>query len=291
MPGRTRNFFLLHLIVFIWGWTAILGKLITISSTSLVWYRILIAVTGILIYLKLTSASLRTTSKALLKFFGVGLIIALHWVFFYEAIKVSTISVTLACFASGTLFASLLEPLFFKRRIIPMEIIFGLIVIAGIYLIFQFESQYVLGIVFSLAAAFLSSLFTVFNAILVREHDSRIISFYELLGGFAGLSIFMLLSGSFTPEFFNISSSDWIYLVILALVCTAFAFIVSVEIMKEINPFTIVLTVNLEPIYGIILAYFIFGEEERMTLGFYIGSLVVLATIFANAALKKYFGR
>jgi drug/metabolite transporter (DMT)-like permease len=256
-----------------------------------VWYRILIAVSAILVYLKLTGVKLRTSSRSLAQFFGVGLIIALHWVFFYEAIKVSNISVTLACFASGTLFASLLEPLFFRRRIVPVEIFFGLIVIAGIYMIFQFESQYVLGIVFSLAAAFLSSLFTVLNGILVREHDSRIISFYELLGGLAGMTVYFLITGGFTKEFFNVPAMDWLHLTILAIVCTSFTFIVSVEIMKEINPFTVVLTVNLEPIYGIILAYFIFGEEERMTLGFYIGSLVVLATIFANAMLKKYFSR
>lgn len=291
MLGRYRNFILLHLIVFIWGWTAILGKLITVPSTSLVWYRILIAVAAIIIYLKLTGIKLYVSSIPLLKFFGVGAIIALHWVFFFEAIKVSTVSVTLACFASGTLFASLLEPLFYKRRIIAMEIIFGLIVIAGIYMIFRFESQYVLGIVYSLAAAFLSSLFTVLNGLLVREHDSRIISFYELLGGVVGMSVYLLATSGFSHDLFHISSSDWINLIILAIVCTAFAFIVSVEIMKEINPFTIVLTVNLEPIYGIILAYFIFGEEEKMTMGFYIGSLVVLATIFANAMLKKHFSR
>jgi drug/metabolite transporter (DMT)-like permease len=291
VPARYRSFILLHLIVFIWGWTAILGKLITISSTSLVWYRILIAVGGIIIYLKAIKVPLRTNARSLAKFFGVGLIIALHWVFFYEAIKVSTVSVTLACFSSGTLFASFLEPLLFRRRIVPLEIIFGIIVIAGIYLIFRFESKYGLGIIYSLSAAFLSSLFTVFNGILVRDHDSKIISFYELLGGFTGLTLFLLLSGSFTPEFFNVSPRDWLYLVILALVCTAFAFIVSVEIMKEINPFTVVLTVNLEPIYGIILAYFIFGEEEKMTLGFYIGSIVILATIFTNAAIKKYISK
>lgn len=289
--SKYKNFLLLHLIVFIWGWTAILGKLITISSTSLVWYRILIAVAAILLYLKLVKVPLKVTWNALLKFFGVGLLIALHWVFFYEAIKVSNISVTLSCFASGTLFASLLEPLFFRRRIIPMEMIFGLIVIAGIYMIFSFESEYVLGIVYSLAAAFLSSLFTVLNGLLIRDHDSRIISFYELLGGFAGMSVFFLVSGGFTAEFFTVSQNDWIYLVILALVCTAFTFVISLDVMREISPFTVVLTVNLEPIYGIILAFFIFGAEEQMTGGFYLGSLLVLGTVFANGLLKRYFNK
>lgn len=226
-----------------------------------------------------------------MKFFGVGAVIALHWFFFYEAIKVSNVSVTLACFASGTLFASLLEPLFFKRRIVPVEIIFGLLIIAGIYMIFRFEPQYVLGMIYSLSAAFLSSLFTVLNGILIREHDSKIISFYELLGGWLATSVFLAFSGSFGAGFFDISLSDLWYLFLLATICTAFTFIISVEIMKEINPFTVVLTVNLEPIYGIILAYFIFDDEKAMTTGFYIGSIIVLGTIFLNAALKKRFER
>ena len=287
----SRSFLLLHLIVFLWGWTAILGKLITVPATDLVWYRTLMAVIVIFIYLKIVKVPLKVSWSSLMKFFGVGAIIALHWYFFYEAINVSNVSVTLSCFASGTLFASLLEPLFFKRRIIPAEIIFGLLVIAGIYVIFRFESQYVLGMIYSLAAAFLSSLFTVLNGILIRDHDSRIISFYELLGGCVAVSLFLAATGSFDQQFFNISMSDLGWLFILATVCTAFTFIVSVEIMKEINPFTIVLTVNLEPIYGIILAYFLFSDEKGMTLGFYIGSIIVLGTIFLNAALKKRLQR
>lgn len=286
-----RNYLLLHFIVFLWGWTAVLGKLITVSAVDLVWYRTLIAVAAIFVYLKIVKVPLKLSAISLMKLFGVGAIIALHWFFFYEAIKVSNVSVTLACFASGTLFASLLEPLFFRRKIVPAEIIFGLLIIAGIYLIFHFESQYVLGIVYSLSAAFLASLFTVFNGILIRDHDSKIISFYELLGGCLVTSVFLGASGSFNAEFFNISLSDTGYLLLLATVCTAFAFIISVEIMKEINPFTIVLTVNLEPIYGIVLAYFIFDDEKAMTTGFYLGSLIVLGTILTNAALKKRLSR
>ena len=286
-----RNFLLLHLIVFLWGWTAILGKLITVPATDLVWYRTLMAVAVIFVYLKIVKVPLNVSWKSLLKFFGVGGIIALHWYFFYEAINVSNVSVTLSCFASGTLFASLLEPLFFKRRIVPVEIIFGLLVIGGIYVIFSFESKYVLGMVYSLISAFLSSLFTVLNGILIRKHDSRIISFYELMGGFVAVSLFLAASASFNAEFFDISAENLGWLLLLATVCTAFTFIISVEIMKEINPFTIVLTVNLEPIYGIILAYFLFSDEKSMTTGFYIGSVIVLGTIFLNAALKKYFQR
>lgn len=291
MLSKYRNFLLLHLIVFIWGWTAILGKLITLSSTGIVWYRIIIGVAGIYAYVKLLKLPLKLPPRAVVKFFGVGIIIAVHWVFFYESIKVSTASVTLTCLASGTLFASILEPLFFRRKIIPLEIILGLIVISGIYMIFQFESKYVLGIIYGIAAAFLSSLFTVINGILVRDNDSRVMSFYELLGGLVILTIYMTLTGELGPGMFILSGWNWFLLIILGLVCTAFAFAVSVEVMREINPFTVVLTVNLEPVYGIILAVLILGKEEQMTTGFYIGSAVVLATVIANGILKKKFSR
>jgi drug/metabolite transporter (DMT)-like permease len=287
-----KNFVLLHLIVFIWGWTAILGKLISIKAVDLVWYRLLIAVPAILAYMLVMKVPLHTDLKSVPKFFGVGLIIALHWYFFYESIKVGdNVSVTLAFFASGTLFVSFLEPLFFRRKILPLEILFGLIVMAGILIIFRFElrPEYKLAAIYSLLAAFLSALFTVLNGILVRTHDSRVITFYEFISGLAGISIFLFAAGRFDAGFFSLSGSDLGYLLLLGLVCTALAFVISIEIMKEISPFSVVLAVNLEPIYGIILGFLIFGEQ--MTWGFYIGSLVVIATLFANAWLKKKLAR
>lgn len=291
MPSKYRNFFLLHFIVFLWGWTAILGKLITISSTGIVWYRIIIGVTAIYAYIRLLKLPMKIPSGTVLKFFGVGIIIAMHWVFFYESIKVSTASVPLTCLASGTLFASILEPLFFRRKIIPLEIILGIVVISGIYMIFQFESKYVLGIIYGIVAAFLCSLFTVINGILVRDNDSRVMTFYELFGGLAGMTIYMCFTGEMGPDLFILSGWNWFFLMLLGLICTAFTFAAGVEVMREINPFTVVLTLNLEPVYGIILAVLLFGKEEQMTTGFYIGSLVVLATVFANGILKKKFSR
>lgn len=285
MLSRHKNFLLLHLIVFIWGFTAILGKLISISALNLVWYRLFIASAALFIFLFFKRYPLKTTGSGLLKFFGVSIIVALHWIFFYEAVKIN-VSVALACFASGPLFASILEPIFFKRKIIWYEIIFGALVIVGIAIIYLEDASFSIAVIYSLLGAFTSALFAVLNGILVKEHDSKIITFYEMLGGFIAMTIFFLLTGHFSFEFFSVSGEDIFYLLLLGIVCTAFTFVASVEIMKVISPYTVVLTVNLEPIYGIIMAYFLF--HEKMTSGFYLGAFIILGTIFANGILKRY---
>ena len=287
MWGKYKNHFLLHFIIFIWGFTAILGRCITLAAVPLVWYRLIIAIFGVLLYLLITKSLLKITFNGLLKLFGVGLLIALHWIFFYHAIKVSNVSVTLACFSSGTLFVSFLEPLFFKRKIIAYEILFGLLVFLGLYFIFRFETKYLLGIFLSLVSAFFSSLFTVFNGQLIKTYNAKLITFYELLGGFILISIYLLFSSSNNSNLFAVSIPDFIYLLILGLVCTTFTFMGSVELMKNISPYTMVLSVNLEPVYGIILAYYIFAEDEKMTFGFYMGTILILGTIVIDAILKN----
>lgn len=286
-----KYLFLLHLIVFIYGFTAILGKLITLPAIDLVWWRVLIALSGISIYLFIRQISIKVGEKELFYYIFLGLIIAIHWIFFYEAIKVSNVSVTLVCYSSGALFASLLEPVFYKRKIIWYEFFFGMLVMAGVYLIFKVETKYTTGILYSLLAAFLSALFAVLNGPLVKKQNVKLISFYEMVGALFTMLIFLLFAGkvhlSFTSQIFSISVSDWIYLLILGLICTSFAYTAGLEVMKGVSPYTLILTVNLEPVYGIILAFFIFGEEEKMSLGFYLGALIIFTTIFADALLKR----
>ena len=286
MIDQYRNLLLLHLIVFIYGFTGILGALITIPSENLVWYRMLIAVIGIFAYLKFKKIILIVSFKNLLKFLVTGLIIASHWIFFFEAIKVSNVSVTLACLSSATLFTALLEPLIFKRRLIGYEAIFGLVIILGLYLIFNFETKYKLGIFYTLFSAFMASLFTVINGTFASKHEPAVVSVYEMLGGFIGISIYFALSSKTDLRIFEVPSIDVIYLLVLGLICTAFAFVVSINIMRELTPYTVTMAINLEPVYGIILAFFIFGEAERMTTGFYIGTIIILLTIFTNGYLK-----
>ncbi|MEO6884503.1 MAG: EamA family transporter [Bacteroidia bacterium] len=286
--GAYKNYFLLHITIFIWGFTGILGKLITLPSSALVWYRMLIGVVFIFFYLKTVRLSTKISTKKLFTYFGIGLIIALHWLFFYASIKAGNVSVAVVCLSCSTFFTSLIEPIIYKRKIIFYEMIFGLLVIVGIFLIFNLQKGYSTCMYYGITSAFFASFFPVLNGKLMQQkHDPVLISFYEMLGGFLGLSIYFLATQHFTASFFQISMRDSIYLLVLGSICTAFTFIISVQVMKEISPFTVVLSVNLEPVYSIILAYFIFGESEHMTIGFYLGALFILSIIVVNAILKR----
>ncbi|MBL4604519.1 MAG: EamA family transporter [Flavobacteriaceae bacterium] len=288
--SKLKHYLHLHFIVFIWGFTAILGALISIDAIPLVWYRMLLATLFIGIYFLIKRKSLYIDKKLALKFFLSGIIIALHWITFFKAIKVSNVSVALVTMSTGALFASLIEPLFFKRRIRAIEIFLGLIVVGGLYIIFSFESQYTLGIVYALISAFLSALFAVINALYVKKHKADVISFYQLLFGVVFITIFLLIQGSFTVEFFTLKGTDWLYLLILSSICTAYAFIVSVDVMKYLTPYTVMLTINLEPVYAIILALMVFGEKEKMNSEFYLGAFIILFVVLLNGFLKNRKG-
>ena len=275
------------MIVFIWGFTAILGALISIEAIPLVFFRMGLASIFIALYFLFIRKSLQTDTKSILRFLGTGVIIATHWVFFFKAIKASNVSVALVTMSTGAFFTSLIEPFFFKRKIRAIELIFGAIVVLGLYIIFNFETQYKMGIFYALISSFLGALFAVLNGIFAKSHDADRISFYQLLSGAVAAFIYLFLDNSISTEFFQLSNSDWFYLVILSSVCTAFAFIISVRIMKYLSPYTVMLTINLEPIYAIILALIIFGEKEQMNFEFYIGAMIVLLVVLANGMLKN----
>ena len=287
MLSKYKYHIWLHITVLIFGLTGILGKLITTDSYLLVWYRLLIALVGLLIYFWITKFSLKITKKQLIRTSLVGVIIAIHWVTFFEAIKQSNVSVALVCFSSSTLFTSLIEPLYFKRKIKPYELIFGVVIILGLYFIFSFEFKYLIGMTLSVVSAALASWFTVLNGIFIKECKAKLISFYELLGAFIIVSVYLLVTTRFDFNQFVVPAIDLKWLIILGTVCTAFAFIVSVEVMKKIAPYTVTMSVNLEPIYSIILALIIWPESETMSYGFYMGTVIVIATIFLNALFKN----
>lgn len=289
MPNdNLKSYLHLHFIVFVWGFTAVLGKLISLDAMPLVWYRMLLAVGFILLYIGYKKLPMKVPKKVLIGFLFAGLVIAIHWFTFFKAIKVSNISVTLACLSTGAFFASLLEPLFYGRKIIWYEVLFGIIVFIGLYIIFNIDGHFINGILLALSSAFLSALFSMINGKYAKEYNPSIISFYELLGGVLFFSIFLFFTGSFNVKFFQISNSDWFYLVILSTFCTAYAFIASVKVMKFLSPYTVMLTINLEPIYGIILAVIVFKETEKMSVNFYIGALIILSTVILNGVLKYF---
>jgi len=293
MPNaRLKDYLHLHFLVFIAGFTAILGKEISAGATAIVWYRMAIAAVLMFIYIKIIKLNIKVSKKAIIKFFVAGVIIALHWITFFESIKQSNVSIALAMFSSGAFFASFIEPLFFKRRILVYEIGFGLIVILGVFLITSSELKYINGIILGLLSALFSTLFAVINGRFIERYNATVISFYEFISGVVFLSLFIHFSDiHFNEEFFALSQMDWVYIFILASICTAYAFIGAVEVMRFISPFTVILTYNLEPIYGIILALFLFPETEQMSSQFYLGAALIIVTVLLDAILKNIKAR
>lgn len=282
-----KNYLLLHLIVFIWGFTAILGALISIEAIPLVFFRMGLAVFFIVLYFITKKKSFVIDKRGLIKFLFTGIIIATHWIFFFKAIKVSNVSVALVTMSTGAFFTSLIEPIFFRRRIKSLEILLGIFVIIGLYIIFNFESQYKLGIIYALISSFLGSLFAVLNGLYIKKYDANSISLYQLFFGALFVAFYLFFTDSFSVDFFRLPLMDWVYLFILSSVCTAYAFIASVKIMKFISPYTVMLTINLEPIYAIILALFIFGDKEKMKPEFYLGACIVLGVVLLNGIIKN----
>lgn len=278
--------FRLHLIVFLWGFTAILGKLIHANAEVLVFYRMLFASVFLYLFIRIIKKdSIKVSKKLLLKLVGIGSLMAFHWLFFFSSIKVSNVSIALSCLGTSNLFAALLEPLIFKRKIDLSEIVMGIVIVICISLIFKVEFQYKLGIIYGLICALLGTIFSVFNGKLYGKTSSGNIIFYEIFGGFLVISLYYVFSGQIS-QIGEISYRDLALLTLLASVFTAYPMFESVNLMKYISPFTLILTVNLEPIYGIILAFFIFGESEKMSAVFYGASLVMILAIVINGVIK-----
>ena len=286
LSDNTKSYLHLHWIVFIWGFTAVLGRLITLDAMPLVWFRMLFAVVFIFIYIKIKKVPLKLPKKVLLKFLVAGLVIALHWFTFFRAIKISNVSITLACLSTGAFFTSIIEPIFFNKKVVWYEIFFGLIVVLGLTIIFNVEGKYMEGIILALISAFLSASFAVINSKFVKDYEPTIISFYELVGGVLFFSLFLLGTSSFDAKFFQLTANDFMYLMILSSICTAYAFIASTAVMKFLSPYTVMLTINLEPIYGILLAVIIFKDKEQMSPAFYVGAVIILITVLLNGIVK-----
>ena len=287
MPGvNTRNHLHLHLIVFIWGFTAVLGKLISLEATPLVWHRMLWATVLILGYLLWRKVPLGVSGSGLWLLLAAGLAITLHWITFFQAIKVSNVATTLAIMATGSFFAAVIEPLVYKRKFIGYEILFSILVILGLVIVFGVNPQYTEGMVLALISAFLGAVFTLINGKLIARYRPSLITFYELGIGALGLTGYLAFSGYLDSTIFEMSFMDFVYLAILASVCTAYAFIGSVQVMRYLSPYTVLLTVNMEPVYGMVLAYWVFGASEKMAVSFYAGAGIILSTVIANGILK-----
>lgn len=283
---KNSALFRLHLIVFLWGFTAILGKLIHVNAQILVFYRMLFAAFFLFVFIRFFKRdSLKISRKLLIQLSTIGGFMAFHWLFFFHSIKVSNVSIALSCLSLSTLFAAVLEPIIFKRKIDISEVIMGIVIVICMGMIFKTEFHYKEGIFFGILTALFGTIFSVFNGKIYGKTSSGNIIFYEIFAGFLILSFFYLVTGQIT-QLNEISYRDLSLIILLASVFTAFPMLESIKLMKYISPFTLILTVNLEPVYGIILAFFIFGDSEQMSPVFYIASFIMILAIIANGVIK-----
>ncbi len=284
---KNSALFRLHLIVFLWGFTAILGKIIQSNAQVLVFYRMFFAALFLFIFIRFfKKESIKVSRKLFIQLSIIGGFMAFHWLCFFYSIKVSNVSIALSCLSLSTIFASVLEPIVFKRKIDMSEVLMGIVIVICMGLIFKTEFQYKEGIFYGILTALFGTVFSVYNGKVFGKTSSGNIIFYEIFSGFLILTIFYM----FTGQIFHmdeISGKDLALVVILAGVFTAYPMLESVNLMKYISPFTLILTVNLEPVYGIILAFFIFGESEQMSPIFYGAAIVMISAILVNGVLKS----
>lgn len=291
--ASTSDYLKLHVVVFLWGTTSVMAKLVSMPATEMLVYRTMLAALGLLVVALWTKAQLRYSTADILRMLGIGVVVGVHWVAFFVGGQYSTASLSLVGFATCSLWAALLEPLAKGQRIRPLEIILGLVVLAGLVLIFRFEFRYWQGFLLSVFSGLLAAVFSIMNSRLVDRIPSTTIAFYEMAGAFlfvvALLPVYQLTYSNtgvldLTPE-----PMDWIWLLILSMFCSVFAFTMSVHLLKKVSVFTVQLLLNLEPIYGIILAILVLDEHTMMGPGFVAGTLVILSAVLSYPGLKSRF--
>lgn len=290
MFAKIRYHLLLHAIIFLWGFTGILGKLIKLDSLAIVWWRLLIAFVALFIFLKLTKWKFKIHSKKQLwGIIGVGILVGMHWVTFFLSIQMSTASLGILCLSTTTLHVAWMEPIIMKRRFLKTEFVFGLIIIfALVYVSGDFNSKDYLALFIGLLSAVFAALFSVFNARLVEKNSSSTISLVEFGVAFVFISFLLLAQGKLNASLFVMTTSDLLWLLFLGIACTSFAFLVVVDIVKRLGAFTVSLSINLEPVYTIIMAIFILGENELLTYKFYFGAAIIVLVVATNALVKYY---
>ena len=279
-----KAFLQLHVAVILAGLTGVLGRLITLNEGLLVWYRLFFTVIVLWLLWFFLPGTRGSSRGPLWKVYLAGGIVALHWVFFYGSIKYANVSIGLVCFSAVGFFTALIDPVFMKRRPDPWEITLGVLVMAGIYLIFHFDQGFKTGIILGVISSLLAALFTVINKLLLKDHDARALTHHELTGGWLILSLLLPLYLFFFPHgelVPGISDTGW--LLVLSIFCTVLAFNLSLEALHKISPFTVNLSYNLEPVYGILLAFLIYREDRELDRGFYYGISIIIFTVILQS--------
>ena len=288
MPGSIRKAYLqMHFCILLWGFTAILGKLITLNEGMLVWYRMFFSGLSTLIFIIAIKKFQLLSVKETLRICGVGAVVTLHWITFYGAIKASNVSIAISCFSSIALFTAIIDSFWNRKLPRKEELLLSIAVMIGVYIIFTFQQFYLKGIVLSLCSAFLGALFSVMNKQLLDKHDGALITFYELSSGFILLTLILPFYLYLTDYHFEyLSGNNMIYMLVLSVVCTTLPFTLSLYALKKLDAFTMSLSVNLEPLYSIILAILLFQEDKMLNTGFYIGSLIIILSVVAHGIYR-----
>ena len=274
-------------MVLILGFTGIFGKLISLNTIELVWYRMLIAFITLFTFLVFKKELTKIKKKDFFGLLFVGSLVAVHWFFFFESIKVSNVSVAVVCLSTASFFSAMIEPLFLKRKPKLYEYTLGIVVFVTLFLMLEAETKYTMGYVYGIIASFLGTLFTLYNAKYINRLEASKITMVEMLAGVIIFSILMLLNKEIGINNLKIDINDFVYLLLLGTICTAAVFVWMVEIMKYISPYSLIMAINLEPIYSIVLALIIFSESEHMNLSFYIGASVIILVVFLESYLKN----
>ncbi|MFN8288299.1 MAG: DMT family transporter [Chitinophagales bacterium] len=281
----------MHISILLWGLTAVLGKAIQLDGILLVWYRMMIVAASLFVYIRFTGRSFSVSRKNFKQLSFVGVLLMLHWLCFYGAVKNSNVSITLSVFSSTTLFTALIEPLITKKRFNKMELLYSFMAMAGIGLIFYSdENLYTKGIILALLAAFIGAFFNILNKGIVSELESGVVSLYEILMGLLALTIYVplhiyLMQPQTTQAHIFPTTTDWVLLAVLAILCTHVTLILSLNALRHLDAFTLNLAINLEPIYGIALAFLIFKENEHLNKWFFAGTAIIMLSV----VLHSYF--
>jgi drug/metabolite transporter (DMT)-like permease len=277
----------LHLMIVILGFTGVFGKIISLDAIHLVWYRMSIAFVSLALFLLFKKQLFSISKKNFFGILGVGALVTIHWLCFFQSIKVSTVSVAVVCMATSSLFSALIEPLFFKRKLLAYEVIMGIIVVVALAFVMGTETRYLMGYFYGIMAALFGTLFTLFNAKYIKKVGAAQITMIEMLAGVIIISCLLLFQQDYAAFTTLISATDFTYLLILGTVCTALVFVWMTEIMRHITPYSLIMAINMEPIYSILLALFIFKDSEFMSPSFYIGGSIIIGVIFLEGYLKN----
>lgn len=293
MKSTQRAYLELHLAVFLFGFTAILGDLIQLSALLIVWWRVLLTSLSLAVIVRVVRLFRNLPWQKTIKFMGIGVIVAVHWVTFYGAIKLSNASIGVVAMATTSFFTSLLEPLIMRQKVKWYELMLGLLIVPGMALIVNSTDYSMLtGLAVGLLSALLAALFATLNKKLITHSDERSITFLEMSSACLFLTMIIPMYAWLTDtplSFIPPTLLDWGYLIILALVCTTFAYVLALRSLQHLSAFASNLSINLEPVYGILLAWILLNENEELNIGFYLGAGIIVVAVFSYPLLKRRF--